>query len=78
MLMTIKVTNIEYDLFDEETNPNDDITPADFELPSKLTIEQKDINKFYGEDFDVDTDLPDLISCFTGFFTQGFKYEVIS
>ena len=76
--MTIKITDIEYDLYDEETNPNNEITPEDFELPSGLIIEQKSIDKLYGEDFDLGADLADLITCHTGFSVKSFNHEVIS
>ena len=76
--MTIKITDIEYDLFDEETNPNNDITAEDFELPTSFIIEQKAIDELYGEDFDTESDLADLISSHTGFCVTSFKHEVIS
>jgi hypothetical protein len=76
--MTIKITDIEYDLYDEETNPNNEITPEDFELPPNLVIEQKAIDELYGEGFDLNSDLADLITCHTGFGVTGFKHEVIS
>lgn len=76
--MKIKVTDIEYDLFDEETNPNNEITAADFELPTSFIIEQEMIDKAYGEDFDKEADLADLISCHTGFCIKSFSHEVIS
>jgi len=76
--MTIKITNIEYDLYDEETNPNDEITAKDFELPQALVIEQKAIDTLYGEDFSVDSDLNDLITCHTGFEPKNYNHEVIS
>jgi hypothetical protein len=76
--MIIKITNIEYDLHDEETNPNNEITPEDFELPSNLVIEQKAIDKLYGEDFSVEADLQELITCHTGFEPKKYDHEVIS
>jgi hypothetical protein len=76
--MTIKITNIEYDLYDEETNPNNEITAEDFELPPTLVIEQKSIDKLYGEDFSVEADLHDLITCHTGFEPKKYNHEVIS
>ena len=76
--MTIKISNIEYDLYDEETNPNNEITSEDFELPSSLIIEQKSIDELYGEGFDLKADLSDLIACHTGFSVLNFNHEVIS
>lgn len=76
--MTIKITNIEYDLHDPETNPNNEITAKDFELPRALIIEQKSIDKLYGEDFSVESDLTDLIACHTGFEPNKYDHEVIS
>jgi hypothetical protein len=76
--MTIKVSNIEYDLYDEETNPNNEITPEDFELPSSLIIEQKSIDELYGEGFDIKADLRDLITCHTSFNVLNFEHEIIS
>ena len=76
--MTIKITNIEYDLHDPETNPNNEITAKDFELPRALIIEQTAIDKLYGEDFSVEADLQDLITCHTGFEPNKYDHEVIS
>ena len=76
--MKIELTNIQYDLFDEETNPNDDLTAEDFELPTSFIIEQKTIDESYGEDFDIEADLADLISCHTGFNVKSFDHTVIS
>ena len=76
--MTIKISNIEYDLYDQETNPNNEITPQDFELPSSLIIEQKSIDELYGEGFDLKADLSDLIACHTGFPASTYNHELIS
>ena len=76
--MKIELSNIQYDLFDEETNPNDDLTAKDFELPTSFVIEQKSIDENYGEDFNIETDLADLISCHTGFSVKSFEHIVTS
>lgn len=65
--MTIKLTNIKYDLYDAETNPNDDLTNEDLDLPSELIIEQKTIDDIFQGDFDLQRDLQELIGCLTGF-----------
>lgn len=76
--MTIKITDIEYDLYDEETNPNDDIAPEDLDLPRGFVVEQKAIDELYGENFDIEADLFDLIECHTGFSAKKFNHQVIS
>jgi len=76
--MKIKATNITYDLFDKETNPNNDILPEDLDLPSELLIEEKSIKELYGDDFNANSDINELITCHTGFEPLKFDYEVIS
>ena len=76
--MTIHVTDIEYDLYDQDTNPNNELTPEFFELPPSLVIEQKFIDEQYGEDFDIKRDLEEAICCHTGFGVLKYSYEVIS
>lgn len=76
--MTIKITNIEYDLHDPETNPDNEITAKDFELPRALIIEQKSIDKLYEGDFSIECDLQELITCHTGFEPNKYDHEVIS
>lgn len=65
--MTIKLTNIKYDLYDAETNPSDDLTNEDLDLPNELVIEQKTIDELFEGDFDLQRDLSELIRCLTGF-----------
>lgn len=75
--MTIKVTGLEYDLYDPETNPNNEITAEHFELPSSLVIEQKFIDRYYGDDFDIKRDIEEAIGCHTGFGVTKYTYEVL-
>jgi hypothetical protein len=75
--MTIKVTGLEYDLYDVETNPNNEITAKHFELPSSLVIEQNFIDKFYGDDFDIKQDIEEAICCHTGFGVTKYTYEIL-
>jgi hypothetical protein len=74
--MTIKLTDIKYDLYDAETNPNDDLTNADFELPEELVIEQSKIDELFGDDFDIDRDIKELISCHTGFEPASYQCTI--
>jgi len=71
--MTIKLADIKYNLYDPETNPKDDLTNADFSLPDELTIYQKTIDELYGEDFDFDRDISELIATQTGFEPAGYN-----
>ena len=75
--MKIKITDIEYDLFDEITNPDNDIKAEDLELPTHMIIEQHEIDDMFGESFNIDDDVSELISCRTGFCANNFKHEVI-
>jgi hypothetical protein len=74
--MTIQLDNIKYNLHDEETNPDNEITAIDFELPSKLEIKQEVIDNLYGEDFSFDRDIKELISCHTGFEPESFTHTI--
>jgi hypothetical protein len=76
--MKISVTDITYDLYDKETNPDNSILPEDLELPQSMIIEQKAIDELYGEDFNIENNIKELITCHTGFDVSNFKYEVIS
>jgi hypothetical protein len=83
--MTIKITDIEYDLYDVETNPLNEITPEDYELPKEIVITQDTIDKLYGMDpdsgqslFKLDQDIKELVECHTGFGTTNFKFNVLS
>lgn len=69
--MKIKVSNITYDLYDKETNPNNDLSPEDFDLPSELMIEENDLSL-------EDEDIVDVINSYTGFPVDKFKYEVLN
>ena len=75
--MTIEISNIEYDLYDPETNPYDDILPRDLELPSSITVSQKFINENYDDDdFDIERDLNEVIVSHTGFDIKRCTYEI--
>jgi hypothetical protein len=74
--MTIKLTDIKYGLYCAETNPNDDLTNADFSLPDELVIEQNTIDELYGEDFDFDRDIVELIGCQTGFEPKSYQCTI--
>lgn len=76
--MFIKVFNIDYDLHDPETNPNNEITPEDFELPSEFIIDQNFIDRYYGDDFNAESDIEEAITCHTGFSAVKYEYEVLS
>jgi len=68
--MKIKVSNITYNLYDAETNPNNDLTPQDFDLPSELMLDEEIEN--------LEEDLVDTINSHTGFEVDKFEYQVIS
>ena len=68
--MKIKVSNITYNLHDGETNPNNDLTPQDFDLPTELMLEEEIEN--------LEEDLVDTINSHTGFEVDKFDFEVIS
>ena len=76
--MRIKISNIKYDLYDEETNPNDDIKPEDLDLPAEFVVEQKTITELYDEDFNLERDLKELVMCHTGFDALSFDHEILS
>ena len=75
--MTIQLDNIKYKLHDEETNPENEITELDFELPSKLEIKQESIDNLFGTDFSFDRDIVELISCRTGFEPESFTHQIV-
>jgi len=74
--MTINITDIKYDLYDPETNPNDDILPEDLDLPLNIKVEQKTLDELYEGQFDASRDTADLIVCRTGFEAKDFKYTI--
>ena len=75
--MNIKITNVKYDLVDEETNPDNDILAKDFDLPTEFNIDGKTIKKLFGDDFDAERDIAELIESNVGFCVEDFDYEVI-
>jgi hypothetical protein len=74
--MTIKLTDIKYDLYDAETNPKDNLSNRDLDLPDELTIDQKTIDELYGDDFDFDRDIAELIGCQTGFEAKSYHCTI--
>jgi hypothetical protein len=74
--MTIKLTDITYNLHDPETNPKDDLVNRDLDLPNELVIEQKAIDELFGQDFDIDRDIKELISCQTGFEPGSYQCTI--
>lgn len=74
--MTIKLTDIKYDLYDAETNPNDDLVNSDLDLPDELVIEQKTIDELYENEFDIDRDIKELIACQTGFEAKSYQCTI--
>lgn len=67
--MKIQVSNITYNLYDFETNPNNDLTARDFDLPSELMIDEQIEN--------IEQELIDIINSHTGFEVDTFQYRVI-
>lgn len=74
--MTINITDIKYDLYDPETNPNDDIDPAVLDLPPSLKVEQKAITELFEDGFEAERDMHELIMCHTGFEPKTYKYTI--
>ena len=74
--MTIQINNIKYNLKDTETNPNNDIKPHDFYLPTSLSVPQDSIDKLFGEDFNMERDLNELVTCHTGFEPSSFDHSI--
>ena len=71
--MTIKLTDIKYDLYDPETNPNDDIANKDLDLPDDLTVNQNTIDEHF-EWFDPKRDLFELVFNLTGFEMKSYGH----
>jgi hypothetical protein len=74
--MTIKLTDIKYDLYDPETNPNDDLVNSDLDLPDELTIEQKTIDELFEDGFDFDRDIKELIMDHAGFEPKSYQCTI--
>ncbi len=74
--MTIKLTDIKYDLYCAETNPNDDLVNSDLSLPDELTIEQSKIDELFEDGFDFDRDVVELVLSHTGFEPKSYQCTI--
>ena len=75
--MNIQLTNIEYDLEDATTNPDNILTNEDLNLPHELFITSSDIDNAFGDDFDIDRDLAEMIMVQTGFAPTSYISVIV-